>query len=344
MTRFIHDQFAKQYLTELLTSFGQVETSKEIASEVREIDVLFLPSPQIPDNRDSLGLLGRIATTPAIIEPFRNPVTRNGILTCIGKAIAISEQLARQTHQSDRPTETPSLRLWILSPTASPELLATCQATADESQWMKGIYFLPEIFQTAIIAIHQLPRTPETLWVRILGRGRVQQQAIQELEALPENHPWRSSTIELICNLLAILELRHRERQELDSEEQELIMQLSPIYLQRLEEATQQGIERGIEQGIERGIEQGIERGIEQGIERGIEQGIERGIEQGIERGIEQGTERERRNTLETLMVMRFGEIDSQLARIIPALVALPPTEFTPLLLQLSREELLARF
>jgi hypothetical protein len=81
---------------------------------------------------------------------------------------------------------------------------------------MKGIYFLPEIFQTAIIVIHQLPPTPETLWVRILGRGRVQQQAIRELSALPENNPWRASTLELICNFMAILELRQRERQELD--------------------------------------------------------------------------------------------------------------------------------
>ncbi|MBE9259195.1 hypothetical protein IQ228_18085 [Dolichospermum sp. LEGE 00246] len=40
MTRFIHDQFAKQYLTELLTPYGQVETSKDITAEVRQIDVL----------------------------------------------------------------------------------------------------------------------------------------------------------------------------------------------------------------------------------------------------------------------------------------------------------------
>jgi hypothetical protein len=46
MTRFIHDQFAKQYLTELLTPYGQVETSKDITAEVRQIDLLFIPDPQ----------------------------------------------------------------------------------------------------------------------------------------------------------------------------------------------------------------------------------------------------------------------------------------------------------
>ena len=189
---------------------------------------------------------------------------------------------------------------------------------------MKGIYFLPDILQTAIIAIHQLPCTPETLWLRILGRGRVQKKAFQELEALPENNPWRASTLELVCNLLAILESRQRQQQELDLEEQELIMQLSPIYLQKLEEVTQQGIELGLQQGIERGLQQGVERGVEQGLQQGVEQ--------------------ERRNTVETLLVMRFGEVDSALAAIIPSLILLSAAEFTPLLIQSSREELLARF
>ncbi len=197
---------------------------------------------------------------------------------------------------------------------------------------MKGIYFLPDILQTAIIAIHQLPCTPETLWLRILGRGRVQKKAFQELEALPENNPWRASTLELVCNLLAILESRQRQQQELDLEEQELIMQLSPIYLQKLEEVTQQGIELGLQQGIERGLQQGIERGLQQGVERGVEQGLQQGVEQ------------ERRNTVETLLVMRFGEVDSALAAIIPSLILLSAAEFTPLLIQSSREELLARF
>ncbi|MDJ1180250.1 hypothetical protein PJF56_15405, partial [Roseofilum sp. BLCC_M91] len=41
VTRFIHDQFAKQYLNEMLSSFGTVETSKDVVSEVRQVDVFF---------------------------------------------------------------------------------------------------------------------------------------------------------------------------------------------------------------------------------------------------------------------------------------------------------------
>ncbi|WP_242028594.1 hypothetical protein [Anabaena sp. FACHB-1250] len=47
---------------------------------------------------------------------------------------------------------------------------------------------------------------------------------------------------------------------------------------------------------------------------------------------------------IESILQVRFGEVDSQLATIINSLIAMKREEFTPLLLQLSREELLAKF
>ncbi len=57
-------------------------------------------------------------------------------------------------------------------------------------------------------------------------------------------------------------------------------------------------------------------------------------------RGIEQG----QRISVENLLKARFGEVDEKLLAIIPKLLAIPIDEYTPLLLQLSREELIARF
>jgi hypothetical protein len=47
---------------------------------------------------------------------------------------------------------------------------------------------------------------------------------------------------------------------------------------------------------------------------------------------------------IESIMEVRFGQVDSQLQTIINPIIAMGREEFTPLLLQLSREELLARF
>ncbi|MFB2898708.1 hypothetical protein ACE1CI_37820 [Aerosakkonemataceae cyanobacterium BLCC-F50] len=73
MTVFPYDQFAKDYLKELLSPLGEVETSRNIAGEVREIDVWFAPKGEIAPTTQ-LGLLGRLAATAAIFEPYRNAI------------------------------------------------------------------------------------------------------------------------------------------------------------------------------------------------------------------------------------------------------------------------------
>jgi flagellar biosynthesis/type III secretory pathway protein FliH len=181
---------------------------------------------------------------------------------------------------------------------------------------MSGVYFLAPSLKTAIVAIHQLPRTPETLWVRVLGKGNVQKQAIAELKALPEDNPFRFNALELLYNLRTILEVR----QDLDPEDRELIMELSPLYLQRLEDATRAGVQQGIQQGIEQGVQQGIQQGVQQGVQQG------------------------QRLMVESMLQVKFGTLDEELSQIIEPLIQLEPLERTQLIMLLNREQLLARF
>ena len=170
--------------------------------------------------------------------------------------------------------------------------------------------------KAAIIAIHQLPRTPETLWLRVLGKGNVQKQAVAELRELPSDNVFRLNALELLYNLRTILEVR----QDIDREDRELIMELSPLYLQRLEDATQRGMQQGMQQGIQQGLQQGIQQGIQEGIQRA------------------------QRQEVENLLQAKFSEIDEQLAQIIEPLIQLEPLDRTRMIMQLDRSELLARF
>jgi hypothetical protein len=293
MTRFPHDQFAKEYLKELLTPLGQVETSRNVAGEVREIDVWFTPAATPTTNPQNLGIIAKFATTPAIFEPFRNPVTASQIRSCMSKLFDIHADMERQVkRENTRLNESDLPKLWIFTPTASPLLLDSFGASCDKEKWLSGVYLLPENLKTAIVAIHQLPATPETLWLRILGKGTVQKKAINELTALSEDNSLRANALELLYNLRVILETN----QNLDAEDRELIMELSPLYLERLDEATQQGIQQG--ESI----------------------------------------------VVENLLKIRFGVLDEELQSIVAPLLELAPEEFTLLLLQLSRDELLARF
>lgn len=108
----------------------------------------------------------------------------------------------------------------------------------------------------------------------------------------------------------AALELLYNLQQNLqvtqnqDEEDRELLMRLAPLYQQDREQAIQEGEQRGLETGIQQG----------------------------------------ERLVVENLLKVRFGEIDNELQAIIEPLLALSPEEFTPLLLQLSREELINWF
>lgn len=57
-----------------------------------------------------------------------------------------------------------------------------------------------------------------------------------------------------------------------------------------------------------------------------------------------QAVQEGQRQVVENLLRFRFGSVDEELSRVVDSLLQLTPEEFTPLCLELSREELLVRF
>jgi hypothetical protein len=132
-------------------------------------------------------------------------------------------------------------QLWILATSASERLLNGFRAQQDAA-WPSRIYFLGDSLRTAIIAIDQLPCTPDTLWLRVLGKGATQKQAISELFAMPREDGLRSVTLGLLMSWRIEINI---DDNELDAETQELIMQLSPAYIKWREETLQEGKAEG---------------------------------------------------------------------------------------------------
>ena len=187
--------------------------------------------------------------------------TTTKICDCLLKLLEVRGELRREANRNQSkltPAAVP--KLWILTPTASATLLGDFDAKVDK-QWLPGVYFLAKNLRTVIVVIHQLPCSPETLWLRVLGRGKVQRQAIDELEELPENNSLRSQTLRLLYNLRKNLEFR----QDLEEGDRKLIMRLAPLYQQEREQVLQQGVQQGIQQGVQQGIQQGVQQGIQQG-------------------------------------------------------------------------------
>ncbi len=299
MTRFIHDRFAKDYLEEALSPLGIVTLNLEVSSEVRFVDVFFTPTTVASDYTERLGTLGKMATSPAIFEPFRNPVSNAGISSCLGKLFDVRAELERRGRRENlRVDEIALPNLWILTPTASADLLEGFHATLDLNNWLPGIYFLGKYLRSAIVAIHQLPVTEETLWLRLLGRGKVQQQAIAELTSLPFDNPLRTNALELVYQLQS--NLATNQSQSLDREDRELVMAIAPVFQQKLAEAEQKGRQEGRQEGTE------------------------------------QGRQEAQRSMLENFWQVRFGKLDLGITDWFAPVSVLPAAEFTTLFLQLS--------
>jgi hypothetical protein len=214
------------------------------------------------------------------------------VRSTMGKLFNVHEEITRIAKQQDLPVpKTADLpRLWIITPTMSKKKLKAINVITEESEWGAGVYLLSEMQRTGIIVVHHLPKTPDTVWFRILGRGKVQQEAINEIEALPANSPYRDETLKLFVKLKVTLESRNDREQN----ETELMMRLaeSPLFTEYMERTVKSSYQ----------------------------------------------------DVVESFLIKRFGSLDEDLAKVVPNITKLLPQEFTSLMVDLSREELIDRF
>ncbi len=257
MTRTPFDQFSKQFLEEFLAPLGTVQINYEIPGEPRWVDIWFEPTTPPPLPAASLGLLGRIAATPCLIEPYRKQPTVIETFSCKLKLFSVFAVLQRQAEQQKRriPDSLAGFPwLWILAPAASKNLIQHLKVIPDV-HWGKGIYF-DVANRTALIAINQLPITEDTLWIRLLGKGKVQHQAIDTILDFAVEDPHRLSVLQLLVTWKISLEITEAVEQE----DRKLMATLSKAYQEWEQRTTQRGIQQGLERGLEQGLEQGAAR------------------------------------------------------------------------------------
>jgi Domain of unknown function (DUF4351) len=246
MTQTPFDQMSKQYLEEFLAPFGTVQRQYEVPGEAKFVDVWFIPAPQTEIPTAEMGILGRMAGGMCLLEPYRSPPTRNEIRSTLMKLIWVQEDEQRKAKLDGDPLSEDELpKLWILATSASKPLLQDCEVKL-KSTWVPGVYFMAEILKTAIVAIDELPETPETLWVRILGRDETQERAIREVLALPIEHPRRSDVLRLLASWKVRMDLG--ELMDFVNRE-EGVMALSEAFLE-WEQATESRIRQEAERSL----------------------------------------------------------------------------------------------
>ncbi|HWN71718.1 MAG TPA: hypothetical protein VNM90_28970 [Haliangium sp.] len=251
------DQLAKGILSTALVTAGQVSKQEEIVAEVQAADVWFVPLPERTAERARLGLLGRMAETPCLLEPFHATPGGDAVLDCLRKQLTLRHNLLRdarkQTRQESPATQRQdsvgSPRLWILSSGRPQSVIEDLAFTPLDGS--SGIWQAPRLLATFLVVLRDLPATRETLPLRLLGAGPTFRQAVKELRALPAED-WEAEL--LIPELLAFSPQIFQDFEE-DPVSNTEIRDIFAEWDRRVRQKSRnEGLEEGREQGYRRSI------------------------------------------------------------------------------------------
>ncbi|MFO0610705.1 MAG: hypothetical protein U0324_46515 [Polyangiales bacterium] len=252
------DLFAKDALELLLEDAGEVRRQLEVTTPAQYVDTVFVPSRRGLARLRRRGLLGRMARRTSAWECFHDAPSVPRLRDVARKHLAWHHQRAARPRGKRTPREPPLPALWVVCaarPTRALRLLKASRAHA----WPRGVYDVARgLVGMRVVVVGELPVTPATLPLRLMGRDRVLEAALEELAALPPG-AWARRLASAVVEFMN----RRNAKEHGVSERTERIKKRAE---ELFNAAHARGVREGIERGIERGIEQGIERGIEQGI------------------------------------------------------------------------------
>jgi hypothetical protein len=220
------DQLAKNILREALQLLGTVETQAEVFSEPQAIDVWCVPDPARRAAGVDLGMLAQIASEPCLIEPFHSALDLRELRDCIRKQLTWHHSLESKARGG-----APFPTLWILS-AGRPVTAIDSFRLAPDPGGLACVYASGPGLRLNLLVLSELPRTRETLLLRLLGAGRNLRAAIADLLALPEG-TWERTIAQpwlIRCRIEVAAETSERS-----VEEEELMVEIQKFY----EEITQ---------------------------------------------------------------------------------------------------------
>lgn len=189
------DQFAKNILRDALSRACAPETEVEVLAATQKIDVYSVPDPARAAERARMGLLGELSAEPSLFEPFHDTPSLGKVRRCINKHHTWHHELERRA------------RVAAGSPPADTDLAESAQGavrfpalvvigpgrpeTVLDAYGCKpvrpGVYHAVWGLALRVVVLAELPRTRETLLLRLLGAKRLLREALADLAALPDD-------------------------------------------------------------------------------------------------------------------------------------------------------------
>jgi hypothetical protein len=275
------DQFFKGVMGWCIAPESEVELERAVHVPVQRIDLAYSARSSVPV--PDLGLVGEmLALGPGMMEYFARGPSPGDVKACVRKRLAYEHERARDAERRRLPAPAEPW-LWILCPRQPREALQA-YAAAPMTGWPPGVWQSWREPRMRFVVLSALPETPETLLLRIFGRGATMARAIAQIDALPAGHLLRGR---LEPALLAF---------------EPLLMQISRSDMHPLLEQIRQNYEAWERRALQKGEALGRKEGREEGRKEGRKKGREEAL----------------RDVLIGLLTQRFGGVPPEraLARI----------------------------
>ncbi|HWO25360.1 MAG TPA: hypothetical protein VNO30_41755 [Kofleriaceae bacterium] len=207
------DLLAKEIGQKALHSSGTTLVNQQINPEIQYADLSHVPDPAREAERDRLGLLGRLAAIPCLIEVYSEAPGAEDFRACLAKHLASWQARARDHKKRSEPQHAPEKFvdsfLWIIAAGAPKAVLAALRfERLPARDWPLGVYTCgADVLRVGIVVATELPRNDaSTLLVRIMAAGPLLEQAVGEVAALPSDAHERVIAEPVLISLQQALE------------------------------------------------------------------------------------------------------------------------------------------
>lgn len=242
----LHDLLCKHLLREALDPIGTVELEKPVAPlDEQRIDVYCELRAELPSAEalPHLGLVRRMAEVERrfLIEPFSATPSVESVDDNLRKRFNLHHGLKKVAKGS--PMSKPAL--WVLSP-GRPEEVLRGYAAMPVAGWPSGFYCCPPELAAWVVVLSELPRTADTILLRLLGPTTMQLDALRELDAQPMTEAQRQPWIDILADVRYLLD----EAQEPTPEEQTIMTELRQRWEREKAELRAEGNTEGTAKAI----------------------------------------------------------------------------------------------
>jgi hypothetical protein len=118
--------------------------------------------------------------------------------------------------------------------------------------WPLGFLQARPAARMHLVLVHELPAVPETLLLRLFGRGPTLAQALRELEALAPDALERRVALPLVLAFR-----RGISQNDLEDQDMQAYQRLMAVYDEMINEAQEKGLKKGRREGLTEGLMEG---------------------------------------------------------------------------------------